>query len=231
MSVLSRARWASTTILVLAATTLPVGVPPASAADVSTTFDRPHAITFNDGPFGVAGGAITVPASGTATPYPSQIVVDEPGLVLDLDVTVEFAHDSPDDLDVLLVGPRGQSVVLMSDAGGTAPTDAEPTFDDEADGALPDDEPIEFLNGELQTERLRRRPGRVPRTGSIATGIRAARGVRRHDGSRHLEPVRRRRQRHGCRPGHRLGADTRPRRARDLPVRAAGLRHRAGHRR
>ena len=147
MSVLSRARWASTTILVLAAATLPVGVPPASAADVSTTFDRPHAITFNDGPFGVAGGAITVPASGTATPYPSQIVVDEPGLVLDLDVTVEFVHDRPDDLDVLLVGPHGQSVVLMSDAGGIVPTDAEPTFDDEADGALPDDDPIEFLNG------------------------------------------------------------------------------------
>ncbi|GIV82303.1 MAG: hypothetical protein KatS3mg051_1657 [Anaerolineae bacterium] len=45
----------------------------------------------------------------------------------------------PDDLDVLLVGPGGQSVILTSDAcGNLNPGGADFTFDDEASGPLPD---------------------------------------------------------------------------------------------
>jgi subtilisin-like proprotein convertase family protein len=64
-------------------------------------------------------GGITIPSSGTATPYPSTVAV--PGGLGSLQkVTVTltgFTHTYPTDVDVLLVGPGGQSVILMSDVG------------------------------------------------------------------------------------------------------------------
>jgi hypothetical protein len=70
---------------------------------------------------------------GQADPYPSSIQVPE-GLaaggfpagsrILAMDVFLaDFRHTNPDDLDVLLVGPHGQSTILMSDAGGTHAAD------------------------------------------------------------------------------------------------------------
>ena len=42
-----------------------------------------------------------------------------------------FSHTYPDDLDVLLVGPTGASIVLMSDVGGsTAASSVNLTFSD-----------------------------------------------------------------------------------------------------
>jgi subtilisin-like proprotein convertase family protein len=50
-----------------------------------------------------------------------------------------ISHTYPDDLDVLLVGPAGQKVLLMSDAGGgTDINNATLTFDDAAASTLPD---------------------------------------------------------------------------------------------
>jgi uncharacterized repeat protein (TIGR01451 family) len=49
-----------------------------------------------------------------------------------------MSHAFPDDLDVLLVGPSGQSVLLMSDVGGSVPmTEATPTFDDDSEVSMP----------------------------------------------------------------------------------------------
>jgi subtilisin-like proprotein convertase family protein len=49
-------------------------------------------------------------------------------------------HTFPDDLDVLLVGPGGQSFVLQSDAGGnTSAVNASYTFDDTAPTVIPND--------------------------------------------------------------------------------------------
>jgi len=64
---------------------------------------------------------ITMPASGTM-PYPSIITVGQlPGEITSVAVSlVNITHPNPDDLDVLLVGPQGQAVLLMSDAGGVA---------------------------------------------------------------------------------------------------------------
>jgi Ca2+-binding RTX toxin-like protein len=89
-------------------------------------------------------GTIAVPASGTfgsAAPYPSQISVS--GLTGTItQVTVELQtinHTFPDDIDVLLVGPFGQNVLLWSDAGGgTDLVNVFLGFDDTAAASLPD---------------------------------------------------------------------------------------------
>jgi hypothetical protein len=61
-------------------------------------------------------------SSGQATPYPSTITVSGlTGVIAHLEVTLEgLEHTRLDDLDILLVGPQGQKVMLMSDAGGEA---------------------------------------------------------------------------------------------------------------
>lgn len=86
-------------------------------------------------------GTITVRDADVANPYPA--VANTSGLsgtIADVDVLLlDVSHTVPDDLDVLLVGPDGQQVVLMSDAGGTHPVSGVTlTFDDEATTSLPD---------------------------------------------------------------------------------------------
>jgi subtilisin-like proprotein convertase family protein len=90
------------------------------------TFSNSNSITIND--------------FGAATPYPSSITVS--GLSGDIGtLTVSlsgFGHTFPEDVDVLLVGPAGQNVVLMgANGGGNAVQGVDLTF---MDGApfLPD---------------------------------------------------------------------------------------------
>lgn len=88
---------------------------------------------------------IVVPPWGIAAPYPSGITVSGvSGTVTRVTVTLpNVTHSYPDDLDVLLVGPLGQKVLLMSDAGeGLDVTNAALTFDDAAPFALPDGQGI-----------------------------------------------------------------------------------------
>lgn len=69
----------------------------------------------------VSGPNVTVPASGQGNPYPSSLTVDGlDGVIESMTVTFFVTHATPDDLDVLIVGPNGAKVVLMSDVGGTA---------------------------------------------------------------------------------------------------------------
>jgi len=79
--------------------------------------------------------AISVPDAAPGAPYPSTLLVS--GLTAAVyQVTVTLSniyHTYSDDLDILLVGPQGQTVVLMSDAGGETFIEYETlTFDDEA---------------------------------------------------------------------------------------------------
>lgn len=80
-------------------------------AACSTTFTNTSAIT-------IPAGAPTT-TSGPATPYPSTIVVG--GLkqtINGMSVTLNgLTHTFPADIDVLLVGPGGQKMIIMSDAG------------------------------------------------------------------------------------------------------------------
>ena len=81
------------------------------------------------------GETITLPPDGPAdgSPYPSEIeVVGLEGVVTDVDVTLRgLEHFHGQDLDILLVGPDGHAVVLMSDACGSDGWGAEgdSTFD------------------------------------------------------------------------------------------------------
>ena len=85
---------------------------------------------------------LAIPAFGSAPPYPSTIAVTGLSLPISkLTVTLsDLTHTHPDDLDVLLVAPAGQSVLLMSDAGGGLPIDhATLIFDDAASLEQPDE--------------------------------------------------------------------------------------------
>lgn len=79
-------------------------------------------------------GAISIPSGGNASPYPQSISVSSVGTIAKVSVTVTgFTHTYPQDVDVLLVGPGGQSVVLMSDTGlGNNVSNLTLRFDDGA---------------------------------------------------------------------------------------------------
>ena len=93
-----------------------------------------------------------VPAGGTsgaANPYPApRRVSGETGVITDLDVTLDGVwHQNPDDLDLLLVGPHGQSSVLMSESCGTYEMAAYGfVWDDEAPGFMPDGDATDACN-------------------------------------------------------------------------------------
>jgi hypothetical protein len=61
--------------------------------------------------------------------------------VIDVDLTlhnVNFGAASSQDMDILLMGPEGQTAVVLSDAGGDLPTNnATIVLDDQATGQLP----------------------------------------------------------------------------------------------
>lgn len=91
---------------------------------------------------------ITIPSGTTASPYPSTLSVSGlTGVITRVTVILGgLAHTFPDDVDILLVSPGGQKVMLMSDAGGgTDITGNVLTFDDFAAGTLPDTTAIPFF--------------------------------------------------------------------------------------
>ncbi|HET7503676.1 MAG TPA: proprotein convertase P-domain-containing protein [Kofleriaceae bacterium] len=93
---------------------------------------EPASIAINDTP---RTGGFAV-----ASPYPSTINVSGvTGTVRAVRATINgFSHTFPADVDILLVGPQGQQVILLSDAGGG--TDAiglNLTFDDAAAATAP----------------------------------------------------------------------------------------------
>ena len=80
-------------------------------------------------------GQLTVPALGAAQPYPSNITVSGlSGTITEVSVALNgVSHAVPIDLDVLLVAPGGSNLLLLSDAGGTAPVSGvNLVFDDDA---------------------------------------------------------------------------------------------------
>ncbi|MCX8019237.1 MAG: proprotein convertase P-domain-containing protein [Chitinophagaceae bacterium] len=89
---------------------------------------------------------INIPAppatSGNAGPYPSVISVSglpTTGVSVQSVTLSNYAHTWPDDVDVVLVSPTGQAVILMSDCGGSTPATGQTfTFTDAATTNLAD---------------------------------------------------------------------------------------------
>ena len=96
-------------------------------SDGSLNAERAFTVTVN--PSGVGtfvfsnNIGIAIPLVGAATPYPSTINVSGlQGVIAKLEVTLKgLSHTWPDDIDILLVGPAGQRMRLMSDIGGSIP--------------------------------------------------------------------------------------------------------------
>jgi hypothetical protein len=83
---------------------------------------------------------ITINQANAATPYPSLMTVTGiPSSPFRVTATLNgISHTATGDIDMVLVGPEGQNVMLMSDAGGSANLqNATVTFDDNATAQLP----------------------------------------------------------------------------------------------
>lgn len=116
----------------------------------------------DSGTFGTAA-PISITEFGSAFPYPSTVLVSGmTSAVFHLRVSVtNLSHTYPDDLDLLLVGPQGQTALLMSDAGGeTDLNNVTLTFDDGASGFLPDSSPI--ISGAYRPSNYESNPDSLP---------------------------------------------------------------------
>ena len=115
-----------------------VTLDPASAATVSVNYASADG-TATSGSSHTNSASISIPdVADNATPYPSSInVAGVAGTVSKVTVTLNgFNHTFTNDVDILLVGPGGQKVVLLSDvAYGSTSTGLTVTFDDAASPA------------------------------------------------------------------------------------------------
>ena len=85
-----------------------------------------------------------------ADPYPSEINVSgfRRGSVRDVNLVFKgYTHTFPEDVGVLLVGPRGQKILVMSDVGGKFfdVFGVNLTLDEEAESPLPSS--TSFISG------------------------------------------------------------------------------------
>jgi uncharacterized repeat protein (TIGR01451 family) len=131
------ARLNSTGPAPLLASTAATEIDPVSSNNLATIVARGVTVS---GQFSNAQAA-TIPEVGGAIPYPFTLEVS--GLtatVARVRVTLtNLTHSYPDDLDILLVAPGGQRVLLMSDAGGSVDAIQRTlVFDATAPAALPD---------------------------------------------------------------------------------------------
>lgn len=117
----------------------------ASCSPTSATFTNPQSIIINGD------------TEGPASPYPSPINVSGlNGTIAKVTATLNnMSHTFPGDLDILLVGPQGQNVMLMSDAGGLFDiVGVTLTFDDDAATPVPTPIPSPFVSNTFQPTNI-----------------------------------------------------------------------------
>ena len=107
----------------------PTPSPTPTATPPTTSFTNSASLPMSGAPNG----------HGTGTPFPSIInVTGIRGIISGITANLNgLTHQFPADLDILMVGPGGQNVMLMSDAGGGhLINNVNLTFDDSAGSAL-----------------------------------------------------------------------------------------------
>ncbi len=84
-------------------------------------------------------GAVAINDNGPSTPYPSNIFVSgaSPYVVKVTATLKNVTHAFDGDIEALLVGPAGQNLVVVSDAGTAAVSNVTVNLDDAAAGMLP----------------------------------------------------------------------------------------------
>ncbi len=89
-------------------------------------------------------GQITIPSGSgayAASPYPSEINATSFGLrgkIIDVNLTLNnYSHTWPDDVEVLLVHPKGNRTVMSDSGGANAVSNISIGLDDEAADSLP----------------------------------------------------------------------------------------------
>ena len=124
----------------LAAAILTIVATPAEAVAVRSSFAQTAPIFLGDPMEGGSNPTDLALPDGKASLYPSEIVITQPARIVDVNVVLtNLTHIYPDDLELVLVGPGGQQVVLMNDAGGFGDINGiELTFSDEAAAAVSD---------------------------------------------------------------------------------------------
>jgi subtilisin-like proprotein convertase family protein len=119
-----------------------------------------------------SSGAITINDNQEADPYPSTIEVSglKKSKVTDVNVTLlDFSHDFPANVDIVLQAPNGSSTILMSDVGaGTPVQDLNVTLDDQSGNTLPST--TVFESGTFKPTNLGNTPDLFPTLGSPPTG-------------------------------------------------------------
>ncbi len=119
-----------------------------------------------------SAGAITINDNQEADPYPSTIEVSglKKSKVTDVNVTLlDFSHDFPANVDIVLQAPNGSSTILMSDVGaGTPVQDLNVTLDDQSGNTLPST--TVFESGTFKPTNLGNTPDLFPTLGSPPTG-------------------------------------------------------------
>jgi hypothetical protein len=95
----------------------------ASSLPVSVRYQTAEGTASSGGAVDFSADLTSIPSSGTATPYPSTTSVSAAaitGVVTQIIVGIaDYGHTWPGDVDMLLQGPSGQTVLLMSDVGET----------------------------------------------------------------------------------------------------------------
>ena len=123
---------------------------------------------------------ITINQANAATPYPSLVTASGiPSGPIRVTATLNgVSHATLADVDILLVGPGGQNVLLLSDAGGSANlVNATFTFDDNAAAQIPGGP--HHAGSERNVQADERRGGRFL-SGRAGSFRRIVRGLRRH---------------------------------------------------
>lgn len=85
--------------------------------------------------FFLQGGAYIIPDSSMLT---SQIIIPESGQIEDLDIRLNISHTWVEDLKIVIIGPDGTRIGLLSNVGGDGDHFYETILDDSADITVAD---------------------------------------------------------------------------------------------